>query len=91
MWSLSLSLTQTLRSRRQERQPSASKSPTAVDLNTITTEEARAIQSEEQKALGYRPPADSLAAHAQHTVDSRVNEAVSFHDDISFTHMTKGL
>ena len=55
----------------------ASQSPTSeVNLETIAADEARAIQSEEQKILGYRPPADSLAAQAQSAVDSRADDAV---------------
>ena len=34
------------------------------------------LQSEEQKVLGYRPPSDSVAAHAQSVVDSRADEPV---------------
>ena len=50
--------------------------PSEVNLDTVTTDEARAIQSEEQKTLGYRPPSDSLAAKVQSAVDSRADEPV---------------
>ncbi|KAI0759161.1 hypothetical protein BC629DRAFT_1549979 [Irpex lacteus] len=48
-----------------------------VNLETITTDEARTIQSEEQKTLGYRPPSDSIAAHAQRAVDKRSTEPIT--------------
>ncbi|KAH9948520.1 hypothetical protein B0H21DRAFT_846733 [Amylocystis lapponica] len=54
-------------------------SPTAsaeINLNTITTGEARALQSEEQ-VLGYRPLADSLAGEAQSVVDIRADVPVT--------------
>ena len=35
------------------------------------------LQSEEHKALGYRPPAGSAAAQAQSVVDSRADEPVT--------------
>lgn len=61
-----------------ETQRRASQSPTSeLNLETITADEARALQSEEQKTLGYRPPADSLAAHAQSAVDSRAHDVVT--------------
>lgn len=47
-----------------------------MKLETITADEARVIQSEEQKILGYRPPTDSLAAKAQSVVDRRADEPV---------------
>lgn len=52
---------------------------TAVEINplTMTVEEARALQSEEQKTLGYRPPADSLAAAVQSVVDTRADVPVT--------------
>ncbi|KAH8114850.1 hypothetical protein DFH11DRAFT_1761471 [Phellopilus nigrolimitatus] len=37
----------------------------AVDLTHLSRTDARVIASEEHKALGYRPPPGSLAAHAQ--------------------------
>jgi hypothetical protein len=37
----------------------------SLDLSSVSTDEARTLQSAEQKALGYRPPAGSLAAEAQ--------------------------
>jgi hypothetical protein len=43
----------------------ASGSVGGVDLGSVGQKDASAIQSEEQKALGYRPPAGSLAAEAQ--------------------------
>ncbi|KAL1740617.1 hypothetical protein HDZ31DRAFT_76762 [Schizophyllum fasciatum] len=36
-----------------------------VDLNKVTPVDAKKLMSEEHKALGYRPPAGSLAAEAQ--------------------------
>ncbi|TRM60087.1 hypothetical protein BD626DRAFT_632859 [Schizophyllum amplum] len=36
-----------------------------VDLEKVTPEDAKKLMSEEHKALGYRPPAGSLAAEAQ--------------------------
>ena len=56
-----------------------SQSPTSeINLETITSDEVRVLQSEEQEVLGYRPPADSLAANAQSAVDSRVDETVRY-------------
>jgi hypothetical protein len=37
----------------------------SLNLSSVSTNEARTLQSAEQKALGYRPPAGSLAAEAQ--------------------------
>ena len=48
-----------------------------IDVNTLTAEEARKLQSEEQKALGYRPPPGSLSAEAQSVVDKRDHEPVT--------------
>ena len=45
-----------------------------IDVATLTAEEARKLQSEEQKALGYRPPPGSLSAEAQSVVDKRDRE-----------------
>ncbi|PCH42988.1 hypothetical protein WOLCODRAFT_144313 [Wolfiporia cocos MD-104 SS10] len=45
-----------------------------VSLSTITEDEARTLQSAEQKTLGYRPPSDSVAAQAQSIIDRRVQE-----------------
>jgi len=62
----------------RERRASASESSAeGVNLSTITTDEARIIQSGEQKTLGYRPPPDSLAAQAQRVVDKRADEPVT--------------
>ncbi|KAI0337708.1 hypothetical protein BDW22DRAFT_1363833 [Trametopsis cervina] len=62
----------------QTRRTSASQSPVEkLNLSTLTTDEARAVQSEEQRTLGYRPPANSLAAQAQSAVDSRSDETVT--------------
>ena len=36
-----------------------------IDLDKVGAKDARIIMSEEHKALGYRPPPDSLAARAQ--------------------------
>ncbi|GJE88884.1 hypothetical protein PsYK624_049710 [Phanerochaete sordida] len=63
-----------------ETQRRASQSPTSepeLNLETISADEARALQSEEQKVLGYRPPADSLAAQAQSAVDRRADEVTT--------------
>ncbi|EMD35170.1 hypothetical protein CERSUDRAFT_97093 [Gelatoporia subvermispora B] len=54
-----------------------------LNLDTISAPETRALQSEEQKTLGYRPPSDSLTAQAQSVVDSRANEPVT--KDLSST------
>ncbi|KAI0077629.1 hypothetical protein K474DRAFT_1620741 [Panus rudis PR-1116 ss-1] len=48
-----------------------------INTTTITAQEAHQLQSEEQKALGYRPPSDSLAAQAQSAVDKRAQEPVT--------------
>jgi len=48
-----------------------------VNFTTISAREARTLQSEEHKTLGYRPPSDSLAAQAQSVVDSRADEPVT--------------
>ena len=40
----------------------------------MTATEAHALQSEEHKTLGYRPPAGSLAARAQSATDERAQE-----------------
>lgn len=48
-----------------------------INVNILTTEEARKLQSEEQKALGYRPPPGSLSAEAQSVVDKRDHEPVT--------------
>jgi hypothetical protein len=48
-----------------------------INLATITSDEARALQSTEQKILGYRPPPDSLAAQAQAVVEKRDSEPVT--------------
>ena len=40
----------------------------------MTATEAHALQSEEHKTLGYRPPAGSLAARAQSATDKRAQE-----------------
>ena len=37
----------------------------SIDLDKVGVKDARIIMSEEHKALGYRPPPDSLAAKAQ--------------------------
>ncbi|KAI0077639.1 hypothetical protein K474DRAFT_1661399 [Panus rudis PR-1116 ss-1] len=39
--------------------------PVSLDMDSIGTNQARKIMSEEHKLLGFRPPADSLAARAQ--------------------------
>ena len=51
--------------------------PTDVNVNTMTASEAHALQSEEHKTLGYRPPAGSLAAQAQFVTDKRGQEPVT--------------
>lgn len=48
-----------------------------LNLNTISAPEARALQSEEHKLLGHRPPAGSAAAQAQSVVDQRAQVPVS--------------
>ncbi|TBU43083.1 hypothetical protein BD309DRAFT_991240 [Dichomitus squalens] len=48
-----------------------------LNLDTISAPEARALQSEEHKELGYRPPAGSAAAQAQSAVDSRADVPVT--------------
>lgn len=48
-----------------------------VNLETITQEEAHALQSEEHKTLGFRPPPGSVAAMAQSVVDQRAKEPVT--------------
>lgn len=48
-----------------------------VNLDTISADEAHALQSEEQKTLGYRPPPQSVAAQAQSVVDKRAQEPVT--------------
>lgn len=48
-----------------------------INISTLTSEEARKLQSEEQKALGYRPPPGSLSAEAQSVVDKRDREPVT--------------
>lgn len=53
------------------------KTEAQLNLNTMTAPEARELQSEEQKTLGYRPPHDSIAAQAQSAVDKRAEEPVS--------------
>ncbi|EKM52335.1 uncharacterized protein PHACADRAFT_148918 [Phanerochaete carnosa HHB-10118-sp] len=61
-----------------EYQRLASQSPTSeVNLETITTDEAHTLQSEEQKTLDYRPPADSLAARVQSAINSSANEPIT--------------
>ncbi|KAI0772466.1 hypothetical protein BD413DRAFT_43735 [Trametes elegans] len=53
-------------------------SPTAqLNLDTITAPEAHALQSEEHKVLGHRPPAGSAAAQAQSVVDHRAHVPVT--------------
>jgi hypothetical protein len=44
-----------------------------LDLSSLNTHDAAAIQSTEQKALGYRPPQGSLAAVAQFSVAQHPN------------------
>ncbi|TFY63902.1 hypothetical protein EVJ58_g2962 [Rhodofomes roseus] len=51
--------------------------PADVNVNTTTADEAHALQSEEHKTLGYRPPTGSLAAQAQSGVDKRAQEPVT--------------
>lgn len=53
------------------------KADRTININTLTAEEVRKLQSEEQKALGYRPPPGSLSAEAQSTVDRRNREPVT--------------
>jgi len=48
-----------------------------INVKTLTVEEARKLQSEEQKALGYRPPPGSLSAEAQSIADKRDREPVT--------------
>ncbi|TFK92887.1 hypothetical protein K466DRAFT_479648 [Polyporus arcularius HHB13444] len=48
-----------------------------LNLTTITAPEARALQSEEHKTLGHRPPPGSAAAQAQSVVDSRAQVPVT--------------
>ncbi|KAI0742638.1 hypothetical protein C8Q80DRAFT_1109193 [Daedaleopsis nitida] len=48
-----------------------------LNLDTISADEARTIQSEEHKILGHRPPAGSAAAQAQRAVDSRAQVPLS--------------
>jgi len=48
-----------------------------INVNTLTAEEAHKLQSEEQKALGYRPPPGSLSAEAQSVIDKRDHEPVT--------------
>ncbi|KAF9649736.1 hypothetical protein BDM02DRAFT_3113384 [Thelephora ganbajun] len=48
-----------------------------INVNTLTVEEARKLQSEERKALGYRPPPGSLSAEAQSVIDKRDREPVT--------------
>ena len=55
----------------------ASAAQVDVNVNTIADPEARALQSEEHRTLGYRPPTGSLAAQAQSVVDKRAQEPVS--------------
>ncbi|TFK50567.1 hypothetical protein OE88DRAFT_1661049 [Heliocybe sulcata] len=40
-----------------------------IDLENVTVGQARELQSEEQRILGYRPPRESIAAAAQSMVD----------------------
>ncbi|KAF7791537.1 hypothetical protein EIP86_002553 [Pleurotus ostreatoroseus] len=58
---------------------SSSSSDTRPDINvtTVTADEAHKLQSEEQKALGYRPPPDSIAAIVQSFVDKRAGQKVT--------------
>ncbi|KAH9837815.1 uncharacterized protein C8Q71DRAFT_856996 [Rhodofomes roseus] len=51
--------------------------PADVNVNTTTADEAHALQSEEHKTLGYRPPTGSLTAQAQSGVDKRAQEPVT--------------
>ncbi|KAH9856268.1 hypothetical protein C2E23DRAFT_882366 [Lenzites betulinus] len=48
-----------------------------LNLNIITTTEARSLQSQEQKALGFQPPAGSAAAQAQNAVDQRADSPIT--------------
>ncbi|KAI0370922.1 hypothetical protein BV20DRAFT_1018097 [Pilatotrama ljubarskyi] len=57
--------------------PSATDPAEQLNLNTISAPEAHALQSEEHKTLGYRPPAGSAAAQAQSAVDKRAQEPVT--------------
>ena len=43
----------------------------------MTAAEAHALQSEEHKTLGHRPPAGSLAAQAQSVTDKRAQQPVT--------------
>ncbi|KAI0720499.1 hypothetical protein C8T65DRAFT_801424 [Cerioporus squamosus] len=56
---------------------SAESETAQLNLNTITAPEARALQSEEHKTLGHRPPTGSVAALAQSVVDSRAQVPVT--------------
>lgn len=58
-------------------QPSPPNPTEALNLDTISAPEARTLQSEEHKTLGYRPPAGSAAAMAQSVVDSRAQVPVT--------------
>ncbi|KAF9784790.1 hypothetical protein BJ322DRAFT_988679, partial [Thelephora terrestris] len=53
------------------------KADRAININTLTAKEARRLQSEEQKALGYRPPPGSLSAEAQSVLDRRDRKPVT--------------
>ena len=46
-------------------------------VNTLMVEETRKLQSEEQKARGYRHPPSSLPAEAQSVVDKRDREPIT--------------
>jgi hypothetical protein len=48
-----------------------------VDVATVSAGDARVLQSEGARELGYRPPAGTLAAEAQSAVDARANEPMS--------------
>ncbi|EJF59215.1 hypothetical protein DICSQDRAFT_172197 [Dichomitus squalens LYAD-421 SS1] len=60
-----------------ERNGSPTNGTPELNLDTISAPEARALQSEEHKELGYRPPAGSAAAQAQSAVDSRADVPVT--------------
>ncbi|TBU22160.1 hypothetical protein BD311DRAFT_792367 [Dichomitus squalens] len=60
-----------------ERNGSPTNGTPELNLDTISAPEARALQSEEHKELGYRPPAGSAAAQAQSAVDSRADVLVT--------------
>ncbi|EPQ55624.1 hypothetical protein GLOTRDRAFT_128844 [Gloeophyllum trabeum ATCC 11539] len=47
------------------KESAASTTADAVPALGLTEKEARKLESEEHKALGYRPPSDSLAAQAK--------------------------